>query len=226
MYFCELVALLHYPSLSLTMTEREIAASLLAIKAVKLNVNQPFTWASGWQSPIYCDNRLTLSFPDVRTAITTGFVEKIRATYPTATGIAGVATGAIAYGALVADVLGLPFVYIRSSAKAHGLGNMVEGDVRAAESYVVIEDLISTGGSSAKAVQALQAAGVAVLGTVAIFSYGFPHASETFAATNTSFDTLTHFGALLPLAVASGYITADEVATIEQWQQSPATWRS
>lgn len=204
---------------------RKIAAHLLEIKAVKLNVAQPFTWASGWKSPIYCDNRVTLSHPAVREAIKAAFVQKVQENYPDAHGIAGVATGAIALGVLVAEELGLPFVYVRSAPKGHGLGNLVEGDLSQAERYVVIEDLISTGGSSAKAVQALQHAGAEVLGTLAIFTYGFPHAQRAFAETQTHFDTLTNFGALLPLAIESGYITEAQAAEIAVWQSSPETWR-
>jgi len=203
----------------------KIAAYLLEIKAVKLNVREPFTWSSGWKSPIYCDNRLTLSHPAVRNAIRDGFVAVVRARYPDAQGIAGVATGAIALGALVADAMGLPFVYIRSAAKGHGMGNLVEGDLAQAENYVVIEDLISTGGSSAKAVRALQEAGATVLGTIAIFTYGFPHAHAAFEATGTPFSSLTDFAHLLPKAVESGYLRADEVATVGAWQQAPESWQ-
>lgn len=202
----------------------KIAADLLEIKAVKLNVATPFTWSSGWRSPIYCDNRVTLSHPAVRTRVRDAFVEQVKTLYPNADGIAGVATGAIALGVLVAEALGLPFVYVRSAPKGHGLGNMVEGDLSQAKNWVVIEDLISTGGSSAKAVKALQEGGATVLGTIAIFTYGFPHAQTAFAETGTPFSTLTTFANLLPLAVASGYLPESDVAAIGRWQADPASW--
>lgn len=202
----------------------KIAADLLEIKAVKLNVSTPFTWSSGWRSPIYCDNRVTLSFPAVRNVIRDAFVEQVKTLYPTANGIAGVATGAIALGVLVAETLNMPFVYVRSAAKSHGMGNMVEGDLSQATHWVVIEDLISTGGSSAKAVKALQDGGATVLGTIAIFTYGFPHAQAAFAETGTPFTTLTSFANLLPLAVQSGYLQPDQLETIGKWQADPGAW--
>ncbi|GAB4409841.1 MAG: orotate phosphoribosyltransferase [Bacteroidia bacterium] len=197
---------------------------MLKIKAVKLRTDPPFTWSSGWRSPIYCDNRLTLSYPEIRQAIRDAFVAQIRAMYPQADGIAGVATGAIAQGMLVAEALGLPFIYIRPAPKGHGMENLVEGDVSCAASYVVVEDLISTGRSSVQAVQALQATGVQVLGTVAIFSYGFAEAGAAFARTGTSYYSLTNLAELLEKAIELAYLQSHEQQTILDWQQSPATW--
>lgn len=206
------------------MENSKIAEYLLKIKAVSLNVAQPFQWSSGWRSPMYCDNRKTLSHPEVREAIRDAFVKAVQARYPHAIGIAGVATGAIAHGVLVADALGLPFVYIRSKAKGHGMQNLIEGELQAGGGYVVIEDLISTGKSSARAVAALQTAGAEVLGTLAIFSYGFPQAAQAFASTHTSFDTLTNLAELLAKAVEIDYLHEHELETIYQWQQAPEQW--
>ncbi len=206
-------------------TRNKVAEDLLKIKAVQFSLNPAFTWASGWRSPIYCDNRKTLSHPEVRTFIRDAFVEQVRAEYPEATGIAGVATGAIAQGALVADQLGLPFIYIRSKAKGHGMQNLIEGALDPAGKYVVIEDLISTGMSSARAVSALLETGATVLGTLAIFSYGFPKAKETFNATGTSFDTLTNMQALMEEAQKIDYLRPEEKAVIESWQQAPDQWQ-
>ncbi|TAE46583.1 MAG: orotate phosphoribosyltransferase [Bacteroidetes bacterium] len=206
------------------MENSKIAAHLLQIKAVRLSVSEPFTWASGWKSPIYCDNRLALSYPEVRKDIVQGFVEEIRRLYPQAAGLAGVATGAIAWGALAAEQLGLPFMYIRSQAKGHGLQNMIEGRIEEGASYVVIEDLISTGKSSAQAVQALQAAGGKVLGTLAIFSYGFPQAEQAFAATGTGFSSLTNLSTLLQKAAEFDYLRPEEQEAVFTWQQNPEAW--
>jgi orotate phosphoribosyltransferase len=202
----------------------KIAEYLLEIKAVRFSLDPPFTWASGWHSPIYCDNRKTLSYPHIRQVIRDAFAEQIQARYPGATGIAGVATGAIAQGALVAEVLGLPLVYVRSQAKGHGLQNLVEGALDPEGQYVVIEDLISTGKSSVAAVRALQAAGTTVLGTLAIFSYGFPEAQTAYEATGTPFHTLTDMAALSQAAQAAHYLQPEQQAVIEQWQRDPAHW--
>ncbi|RMG61726.1 MAG: orotate phosphoribosyltransferase [Bacteroidetes bacterium] len=206
------------------MGNSKIAEYLLKIKAVRLSTQEPFTWASGWRSPIYCDNRLTLSYPEIRAAIRDAFVAEIQARYPQATGVAGVATGAIAQGVLVAEAMGLPFIYIRSKAKGHGMQNLIEGQLDPEGQYVVIEDLISTGGSSAKAVEALQASGATVLGTLAIFSYGFPQAEATFAATGTPCDSLTNLAQLLEKALEYEYLQDHERDTIFAWQQDPAHW--
>lgn len=203
----------------------KIAAFLLEIKAVQLSPQEPFTWSSGWKSPIYCDNRLALSFPVIRNVIRDAFAEEIRAAFPNADGIVGVATGAIAWGVLVADVLGLPFAYVRSSTKGHGLQNLLEGKVEAGKSYVIIEDLVSTGKSSAQAVEAVLATGATVLTTLAIFSYGFPQAAETFQKTGTPYQSLTNLSVLLQKATQIAYLQAEEQETIFAWQKSPETWR-
>ena len=205
-------------------TEATIAAQLLQIKAIKLQPANPFTWASGWLSPIYCDNRKTLSYPEVRTFIRDGFAELIREKFAGADVIAGVATGAIARGALVADVLGKPFVYIRSSPKGHGLENLIEGDLKPGQKVVVIEDLISTGGSSLKAVQAVRDFGGEVLGMVAIFSYGFSVATENFAKEGVALHTLSNYQTLLKVAANTGYVTTDDLEALDAWRQNPAEW--
>ncbi len=209
---------------SISENESQIAEYLLKIKAVRLSINQPFTWSSGWKSPIYCDNRLILSYPTVRQAVKMAFVEKIRERFPEAGAIAGVATGGIALGALVADEMGLPFIYVRPTPKSHGLQNQIEGMVKPELPYVVVEDLISTGSSSAAAVVAVQETGATVLGTIAIFGYGFAEAHKTFGRTGTPFDTLTHLGALLSKATDMKYIREEEMATIFQWKDHPESW--
>jgi len=206
--------------------ESKIAEYLLKIKAVRLSISKPFTWSSGWKSPIYCDNRLILSYPDVRKAIKMAFVEKIRAEFPNAGAIAGVATGGIALGALVAEELGLPFIYVRPTPKSHGLQNQIEGRITPDVPYVVVEDLISTGSSSAAAVMAVQKAGGNVQGTVAIFGYGFSTADTTFAETGTPYHTLTHLKALIQKATEMNYIQAEEMDTIYRWKEQPDTWPS
>ena len=206
------------------MISSKIAQDLLEIKAVRFSLAPPFTWASGWRSPIYCDNRKTLSYPALRRYIRDAFVAQVRERYPHATGIAGVATGAIAQAALVAEALDLPLVYIRSKAKGHGMQNLIEGAVDPAGQYVVIEDLISTGKSSVAAVKALQAAGPQVMGTLAIFSYGFPQATAAYAETGTSFHTLADMAALMQAAEAAHYLQANQKAVIETWQADPAHW--
>lgn len=204
--------------------QKHIAQLLLQINAIKLNPATPFTWASGWKSPIYCDNRKTLSFPNVREAIRDGFCDIIKAKYPEAEGIAGVATGAIAHGMLVADKLQLPFIYIRSSAKGHGLGNLIEGDYKPGGKYVVVEDLISTGGSSLNAVEALREAGCEVLGMVAIFTYGFPKAVDNFSKSNCKLDTLSNYEVLLDHAVETSYVKKEQVEILKEWRKAPDTW--
>jgi orotate phosphoribosyltransferase len=203
---------------------KTIAEYLLQIKAIKLQPSNPFTWASGWKSPIYCDNRKTLSFPEVRSYIRDSFADLIKKTYPQAEIIAGVATGAISHGALAADKLDLPFIYVRSGAKEHGLGNQIEGYYREGQKVVVIEDLISTGGSSLNAFRALKDAGCIVLGMVAIFTYEFNKAAEGFAAEGCQLDTLCTYSILIETAVKTGYITASDVATLKNWRSDPANW--
>jgi len=196
----------------------------LQIKAIKLEPTNPFTWASGWKSPIYCDNRKILSYPAIRKIVCAAFVEKIRTLYPNVEIIAGVATGAIAIGMLVAEEIGLPFIYVRSEAKKHGLANCIEGVYEAGQKIVVIEDLISTGGSSIKAIEALRAAGCNVLGMLAIFTYGFDVATQNFAAIDCTIHTLSNYNALINQAVASKYITAEHVAQLQEWRKNPAEW--
>jgi orotate phosphoribosyltransferase len=206
-------------------TAEQVAGYLLQIKAVKLDPEHPFTWASGWKSPIYCDNRKTLSHPGARTYIRDRFAELVRERHPGAELIAGVATGAIAQGALVAQELGLPFVYVRSSAKGHGLANVIEGEVEAGRRVVVVEDLISTGGSSLQAVEALRAAGREVLGMVAVFTYGFRQAADNFARARCTLDTLCDYNAMIDLAARTGYVQPGEVERLKAWRLSPETYR-
>ncbi len=205
--------------------EKEIAESLLQIKAIKLNPANPFTWASGWRSPIYCDNRKILSYPAVRKQVYEAFAQVINELYPDVEVIAGVATGAIAHGVLAAEKLEKPFIYVRSAPKSHGLANQVEGEVTAGAKVVVVEDLVSTGGSSLNAVQALRDAGVEVLGMVAIFTYGFPKAEENFAQNNVHLTTLSNYSAMIALAAEQGYVPASELETLAAWRRSPETWR-
>jgi orotate phosphoribosyltransferase len=205
--------------------EKEIAESLLQIKAIKLNPANPFTWASGWRSPIYCDNRKILSYPAVRKQIYEAFAEVIREKYPEAEVIAGVATGAIAHGVLAAEALGKPFIYVRSAPKSHGLANQVEGEVKPGAQVVVVEDLVSTGGSSLNAVQALREAGVEVLGMVAIFTYGFPAAEENFAKNGVTLNTLSNYNVMIELAAEQGYVQGSELETLKEWRKSPDTWQ-
>lgn len=204
---------------------KQIAGHLLDIKAVKINETNPFTWASGWNSPIYCDNRKTLSFPRIRTAIMDAFIKKVRDEYPEAEMIAGVATGAIAIAALVAQELNLPFVYVRSKPKDHGLENLIEGDVSVGHKIVVIEDLISTGGSSLQAVQALREANKQVLGMLAIFTYGFPVAEESFSKAQVILNTLTSYPVLIQTALDKGMIQASQLDSLNQWRTNPSEWR-
>ncbi|HET7733814.1 MAG TPA: orotate phosphoribosyltransferase [Paludibacter sp.] len=206
--------------------EKAVAEKLLKIKAIKLQPNNPFIWASGWKSPIYCDNRKTLSYPQIRSFIKIELSRLILEMYPDVEVIAGVATGAIAQGALVADELGLPFVYVRPTPKDHGLENMIEGDLKPKQKVVVIEDLISTGGSSLKAVDAIRNDGSEVLGMLAIFTYGFPVAEEKFKKAKVKLTTLCSYEAVLAEALSINYIAADDIETLQEWRQSPSTWRA
>ncbi len=206
-------------------TEKTIAGLLLQCQAIKLNPDKPFQWASGWNSPIYCDNRKTLAYPDIRDAIKVSFVSIIKEKYLSTQAIAGVATGAIAHGALVADMLGLPFMYVRSEAKSHGLENLIEGDPQKGQKVVVIEDLVSTGGSSLKTVNALREKGCEVLGMLAIFTYGFPRAVEGFRQAGCELHTLSNYEVLVQLALETGYIPAARSETLKEWRKSPETWK-
>ncbi len=204
--------------------EKLTADKLLKIKAIKLQPSNPFTWASGWKSPIYCDNRKIMSYPDVRNFIKIEFARIILEKYPNVEAIAGVATGAIAPGAIVADVLGLPFVYIRSAPKGHGLENLIEGDLKPKQKVVVIEDLVSTGQSSLKAVEAIRQAGSDVLGMVAIFTYNFPIADKSMEEARVHLTTLTNYNAVLDEALRIDYIEESELSTLQNWRKAPEKW--
>jgi orotate phosphoribosyltransferase len=205
-------------------TAEKTAELLLQINAIKLNPKNPFIWASGWQSPIYCDNRLILSFPQIRNYIRDEFAKNIEKQFGKPDVIAGVATGAIGIGILVAESLGLPFVYVRPEPKKHGRQNQVEGFLQKGQNVVIVEDLISTGNSSLLAVEALRAAGANVKGMVAIFTYGFDIAQENFKNAKVDLYTLSNYVNLLNLAVAKRYITETEEQTLREWNSSPSTW--
>ena len=204
--------------------EKIFAEKLLKVKAIKLQPEQPFTWASGWKSPFYCDNRKTLAFPALRTFVKLQLSRIVAELYPEADAIAGVATGAIARGALVADELALPFAYVRSKPKDHGMANLIEGDLQPGMKVVVVEDLISTGGSSLKAVEALRQHGCEVLGMVAAYTYGFPVAEEAFAAAGVTLTTLTNYEAVVETALQTGYIEQSHVPMLAAWRKDPANW--
>ncbi len=201
------------------------ASKLLEVEAVKLQPENPFTWASGWRSPIYTDNRKTLSFPRLRSLVKLELCHLIQEHFPEAEAVAGVATGAIAQGALVADELGLPYSYVRPKPKDHGMGNQIEGEIKKGAKVVVVEDLISTGGSSLKAVAALRAYGVEVVGMVASFTYGFPVAEEAFREAGVQLFTLSDYEAVLAQAAQTGYIKESDIEVLAQWRQNPAEWR-
>ena len=202
----------------------KVAEFLLQIKAVKLSPSSPFTWASGWKSPIYCDTRISLSYPTIRTFIRQTYAESILEKFGKPDVIAGVATGGIPQGALIAQELGVPFIYIRSSAKGHGMGNQVEGYFEKGQKVVVIEDLISTGGSSMKAIDALKEVGLEVKGLIAIFTYGFNTAENTFKKANCPFLTLTNYDLLLKQAVVHDYIQESDVNSLKEWKKNPDIW--
>lgn len=204
---------------------RQLAEKLLAINALKIQPANPFTWASGWNSPIYTDNRRTLSYPAVRTYIKTELARVVLEEFPQAEAIAGVATGAIAQGALVADILNLPFAYIRSTPKDHGLENLIEGDLKRGQKVVIVEDLVSTGKSSLKAVEAVRNAGCEVIGMVALFSYGFPIAEENFEKAGVRLVTLSNYNAMLDAALETKYISESDLETLHDWRNNPAEWQ-
>ncbi len=205
--------------------ESIFAAKLLDVKAIKLQPNDPFTWASGWKSPFYCDNRKTLSFPELRSFVKVELTRLVMEHFAEADVVAGVATGAIAQGALVADLLGKPFIYVRSKPKDHGLENLIEGELQAGQKVVVVEDLISTGGSSLKAVEAIRRAGAEVVGMVASYTYGFPVAEKAFAEAGVRLITLTNYEAVVAQALSTGYIKESDVELLHQWRENPAEWR-
>ena len=203
---------------------RLLAEKLLKINAIKLQPSNPFVWASGWNSPIYTDNRRTLSYADVRSFIKIELARLILENFPEADAIAGVATGAIAQGALVADMLNLPYVYVRSSPKNHGLENLIEGDLRQGQKVVVIEDLVSTGKSSLKAVEAVRNAGGEVAGMLALFTYGFPVAEKNFEDAGVKLVTLSNYNAMLEVALETNYICENDLETLNRWRNDPASW--
>lgn len=204
--------------------EKLTAEKLLQIKAVKLQPSNPFTWASGWKSPIYCDNRKLMSYPAIRNFVKLEFARLILEKYPQANAVAGVATGAIAPGALVADALGLPFVYIRSTPKDHGLENLIEGDLKPKQKVVVIEDLVSTGGSSLKAVEAIRRDGSDVIGMLALFTYGFPLALQRMKDARVELTTLCTYDAILDEALRTDYIDESELEILQDWRRDPENW--
>lgn len=204
--------------------ERLLAEKLLKISAIKLQPENPFTWASGWNSPIYTDNRKTLSYPEIRSFIKIELCRLIMENFEQPDAIAGVATGAIAQGALVADALGLPYVYVRSTPKDHGLENLIEGNLKPGQKVVVIEDLISTGGSSLKAVEAIRAAGCEVVGMAAIFTYGFPVSIKRFREAGVTLCTLSNYNSMLEAALETSYIKESDIETLKEWRKDPAAW--
>ncbi len=206
-------------------TSKKTAELLLKIKAIKLNPNEPFNWASGWKSPIYCDNRITLSYPAVRVFLKEEMAKIAELQYGKPDVIAGVATGAIAIGVLVAQELGVPFIYVRPEPKKHGRKNQIEGHLESGQNVIVIEDLISTGNSSLNAVEALKEAGAVVKGMVAIFSYGFDVADKNFADKNVSLTTLSNYENLLEQALDSEYVSEKELVTLKEWRSEPSKWR-
>jgi orotate phosphoribosyltransferase len=203
---------------------KKTAEALLEINAIKLQPKTPFTWASGWKSPIYCDNRITLSYPEVRLLLRKNLAEQITKAYGKPDVIAGVATGAIAIGALVAEELGIPFVYVRPEAKKHGRKNQIEGFLETNKTVVVVEDLISTGGSSLKAVEALKEYGANVKGMIALFTYGFEIASKNFEEANVKLFTLSNYENLIEQAAETNYITVDQIKTLQEWRNNPSEW--
>jgi len=204
--------------------ERKIAKLLLQSNAIKLNIANPFVWSSGWKSPIYCDNRVILSYPEIRNIIKQQFSDIIRNEFPNVEVIAGVATGAIAMGALIADLLDKPFIYVRTSAKDHGLSKLVEGHIEKEQKVVIVEDLISTGSSSLKVVEVLRNEGCDILGMVAIFTYGFQVATDSFSKNNCRLITLSNYDALIEQAIEDGYILPEYLDILREWRKDPENW--
>jgi orotate phosphoribosyltransferase len=207
-----------------TTTAHQVASFLLETEAVKLRPEQPFKWSSGWNSPIYCDNRVTLSFPYIRSFIKEQLAELVKNSFKEAEAIAGVATAGIAQGALVADLLEMPFLYVRPQPKSHGMGNQIEGKLLEGQKVVLIEDLISTGGSSLKAAEAVRAAGGEVIGMAAIFTYGFELAEENFRKAGIPLVCLSNYNALTEAALQNGYIAENAIEALAEWRKSPETW--
>ncbi|CCH01071.1 orotate phosphoribosyltransferase [Fibrella aestuarina BUZ 2] len=213
--------------IKLSTVAQTVARHLLTVQAVRLRPADPFTWSSGWKSPIYCDNRVTLAYPEVRTYIKEALADLVRREFPTAQVIAGVATAGIPQGALVADALNLPYCYVRPEPKKHGMGNQIEGRIEASDNpqrVVVVEDLISTGGSSLKVVEALRQAGAEVIGMIAIFTYGFALADQNFANANVKLACLSNYDTLIGEAQTLDYIPADTTDSLTAWRQNPAEW--
>jgi len=206
-------------------TAGPVASRLLQIGAIKLNYKQPFTWSSGWKSPIYCDNRLALSYPAIRTYIKENLARAIQQNFPQVEYVAGVATAGIPQGALVADLLGLPFVYVRPKPKEHGMGNLIEGKIEKGAKVVLIEDLISTGGSSLKAAQAVQEAGCNVIGMAAIFTYGFDMVAKSFSEVRIPLVCLSDFNHMLKEAIDQKYLDEDQLIYVKSWRLDPANWK-
>lgn len=206
--------------------KKDFAQRLLKIKAIKLQPNNPFTWASGWKSPFYCDNRKTLSYPELRNYVKLELVHAILEHFPEVEAVAGVATGAIPQGALVADALNLPFVYIRNKPKDHGLENLIEGELKPGAKVVVVEDLISTGGSSLKAVEAIRKNGSEVIGMVASYTYGFPVAKKAFEEAGVQLVTLTDYEHVVAIARETGYIAESDIQLLDEWRKDPANWKA
>lgn len=207
-----------------TSIDKKLAKALMDIKAVLLRPQEPFTWASGWHSPIYCDNRRILSYPELRAQVAQWLADKAMELYPEAEVVAGVATGAIAHGVLAADRMQKPFVYVRPKPKDHGTGSQIEGELAPGKKVVVIEDLISTGMSSLAAVKALRDAGAQVLGMVAIFTYGFDLAAQRFEEDNVRLDTLSNYSALVDVASETGYISSAAKSLLHEWRENPSEW--
>lgn len=225
----ERILILTFESMPIIKIQEEmadkVAAMLLQIQAIKLNTEKPFIWSSGWKSPIYCDNRLSLSYPEIRRIIRDGLVQAIRENFFTVESVAGVATAGIAQGALVAEALYLPFLYVRPKPKDHGMENLIEGKVVKGQKVVVVEDLVSTGESSLKATHALREAGFEVLGMVSIFNYGFDIATRNFYEANTSLISLSDYSSLLKFALSQKYITEDQITSLKAWRVDPSNWR-
>ncbi|WP_138475922.1 orotate phosphoribosyltransferase [Dyadobacter bucti] len=203
---------------------KRVAELLLEAQAIKLSPEKPFQWSSGWLSPIYCDNRVALSYPDTRTFIKKALADVIKEQYPDVQAVVGVATGGIAQGALVADILELPFAYVRPEPKKHGMGNQIEGRLEKGQSVVIIEDLISTGGSSLKVVDVLRTAGIEVAGMIAIFTYGFETAEINFKEKNVKLDTLSNYNALIETALEHNYVNSSQLESLAAWRQAPDQW--
>lgn len=206
-------------------TAPKVAAMLLQIEAIKLNVDKPFTWSSGWKSPIYCDNRLSLSYPEIRTAIKDAFIQVIKKNFSTVEAIAGVATAGIPQAMLIADALELPFLYVRPKPKDHGMENLIEGKVTTGQKTLVVEDLVSTGGSSLKATQALREQGIDVIGMVSVFNYGFDTAAKNFAEANIPLVSLCDYSHLLKFASEQKYVTEEQLISLKAWRVDPGNWK-